>query len=157
MKVFIQAYLWGLYLPNITMDEQLLRRGRPGLRGEKKTISHRGRELGGLRKILTPWSLFKLMSIESVMPSNHLILCYPLLLLSSIFPSISVFSSESALCIRWLNNWSFSFSISLSNEYSGLTPLGLTGLISLLAKGLSGGFSSTTIQKHQFFNTQLSL
>jgi len=53
MKVFIQAYLWGLYLPNITMDEQLLRRGRPGLRGEKKTISHRGRELGGLRKILT--------------------------------------------------------------------------------------------------------
>ena len=62
----------------------------------------------------------KLMSMESVMPSNHLILCRPLLLLPSIFPSIRVFSSESALCIRWPKYWSFSFSISPSNEYSGL-------------------------------------
>ena len=60
------------------------------------------------------------MSIESVLPSNHLILHHPLLLLPSIFPSIRVFSNESALCIRWLKYWSFSFSISLSNEYSGL-------------------------------------
>ena len=65
-------------------------------------------------------SLLKLMSIESVMPSNHLILCHPLLLLPSIFPSIGVFSNELALFIRWSNYWSFSFSISPSSEYSGL-------------------------------------
>ena len=65
-------------------------------------------------------SLLKLMSIESMMPSNHLILCRPLLLLPSIFPSLRVFSNESALCIRWPNYWSFSFSISPSNKYSGL-------------------------------------
>ena len=65
-------------------------------------------------------SLLKLMSIELVMPSNHLILCRPLLLLPSIFPSISVFSNESVLCIKWPKNWSFSFSISPSSEYSGL-------------------------------------
>ena len=66
------------------------------------------------------WSLPKLMSIESVMPSNHLILCPPLLLLPSIFPSIRVFSNESVLCIRWPKYWSFSFSIRPSIEYSGL-------------------------------------
>ena len=70
--------------------------------------------------ITISWSLFKLMSIESVMPSNHFILCYPLLLLLSIFPSIRVFSNESALPIKWPKYWSFSFSISPSNEYSGL-------------------------------------
>ena len=67
------------------------------------------------------WSLLKFMSIESMMPSNHLILCRPLLLLPSIFPSIRVFSNESALHIRWPKYWSFSFSLSPSNEYSGLT------------------------------------
>ena len=66
------------------------------------------------------WSLLKLMSMESVMPSNYLILCYPLLLLPSIFPSIRVFSNESALRVRWPKYWNFSFSISPSNEYSGL-------------------------------------
>ena len=71
--------------------------------------------------ITNPWSLFKLMSIESVMPSNHLILCHPLLLLPSIFPSIGVFSNELVLHIRWPKYWSFSFSISPSNEYSGPT------------------------------------
>ena len=70
--------------------------------------------------ITNSWSLLKLMSLESVMPSNHLILCHPLLLSPSIFPSIRVFSSESVLHIRWPNHWSFSFSISPSNEYSGL-------------------------------------
>ena len=70
-------------------------------------------------------SLFKLMSMESVMPSNHLILCHPLLLLPSILPSIRVFSNESALCIRWPKYWSLSFSISPSNEYSGLIILRL--------------------------------
>ena len=66
------------------------------------------------------WSFFKLMSIESVMPSNHLILCHPLLLLPSIFPRIRVFSNESVLCIRWPKYWCFSFIISPSNEYSEL-------------------------------------
>ena len=70
--------------------------------------------------ITTSWSIFKLISIESVMPSNHLILCCPLLLLPSIFPSIGVFSNESVLLIMWPKYWSFSFSISPSNEYSGL-------------------------------------
>ena len=66
------------------------------------------------------WSLLKLTSIESVMPSNHLILCCPLLLLPSIFPNIRVFSNKSCLCIQWPKNWSFRFSISPSNEYSRL-------------------------------------
>ena len=70
--------------------------------------------------ITNSWSLLKLKSIESLMPSNHLILCHPLLLLPSIFPSIRVFSSESVFHIRWLKYWSFSFNISPSNEYSGL-------------------------------------
>ena len=70
--------------------------------------------------ITNSWSLLKLMSIESVMPSNHLILYRTLLLPPSVFPSIRVFSNESSLCIRWTKYWSFSFSISLSNEYSGL-------------------------------------
>ena len=70
--------------------------------------------------ITNSWNLLKLMSIESVMPSNHLILCRPLLLPPSIFPSIRVFSNESVLHIRWPKYWSFSFSISPSNEYSGL-------------------------------------
>ena len=68
----------------------------------------------------TSWSLLKLMPIESVMPSNHLILCHPLLLLSSTFPSIRVFSKDSVLCIKWPEYWSFSFSTSPSNEYSEL-------------------------------------
>ena len=97
------------------------------------------------------------MSIESVMPYNHLILCRPLLLSPSIFPSIRVFSNESALCIRWPKYWSFSFNISPSNEYPGLISFRMAGWISLQSKGLSRVFSNTTIQKHQFFGAQLSL
>ena len=74
--------------------------------------------------ITSSWSLLKLMSVELMMPSNHLILHHPLLLLPSVFPSIRVFSKESVLCIRWPKYWSFSFSISLSNQYSGLLSLG---------------------------------
>ena len=96
------------------------------------------------------------MSIESVMPSNYLILCHSLLLLSSFFPSIRVFSSELALCISWPKWWSFSFIISLSNEYSGLISFTLTCLISFLPKGLSRVFSNTTVRKHQFFGAQPS-
>ena len=90
-----------------------------------------------------------LMSFE-LMPSNHLF-CHPLLLLPSIFPSIRVFSNESALCIRWPKYCGFSFSISLSNEYSGLISFRIDWLISLQSKGLSRVFSNTTIRKHQFF------
>ena len=82
------------------------------------------------------WSLLKLMSIEPVMPSNHLILCRPLLLPPSIFPSIRVFSNDSAICIRWPKYWSFSFSISPSNEYSELTSFRMDWLIFLQSKGL---------------------
>ena len=108
--------------------------------------------------MINSWTLLKLLSIELVMPSNHLILCCPLLLLPSIFPIIRVFSNESALHIRWPKYWSFSFTISPSNEYSGLIsfPSGLIGLISFQSKGLSRVFSKTTVQKHQFFSTQLS-
>ena len=98
-------------------------------------------------------SLLKLISIELVMPSNHLIPCRPLLLLPSIFPSIRVFSNESDLHIRWPLYWSFSFSISLSNDYSGSTSFRMDWF-DFLAKGLSSDFSNTTIQKHPFFGTQ---
>ena len=91
------------------------------------------------------------------MLSNHLILSHFLHLLPSIFPSIIVFSDKSTLRNRWPKYWSFSFSISLSNEYSGLISYMITGLVSLLSKGLSRVFSSTTIWKHQFFSTQFSL
>ena len=101
--------------------------------------------------ITNSWSLLKLISIEFVMPSNHLILCQPLLLLPSIFPSIRVFSNESALRIRWTKYWSFSFSISPSNKYSGLISFRMDGWISLQSKGLSRVFFSTTVQNHQFF------
>ena len=100
-------------------------------------------------------SLLKLMSIKSVMPSNHLILCHPLLLLASIFPSIRVFSDGSVLHIRWPNYLSFSFSISPSNEYSGLVSFRIPGWIALPSKGLSRVFSNTAVQKHQFFGAQL--
>ena len=104
-------------------------------------------------------SLLKLISIESVMLSNHLILCCPLLLLPSIFSSIKVFSNESVLRIRWPKYWSFSFSISIifPMNIQDWFPLGWTGWISLQSKGLSRVFSNTTVQKNWFFGTQLSL
>ena len=104
------------------------------------------------------WSLLKLMSFESVMPSNHLTLCCPLLLPPSIFPSIRVFLSESVLRIRWPKHWSFSFSISPSNEYSGLISFSMDwfGLLAV-QETLSRVFSNTTVQKHKFFDTQPSL
>jgi len=107
-------------------------------------------------------SLFKLMSIESVMPSNHLILCPPLLLLSSVFPSIWVFSNESALHIRWPKYWSFSFNISPSNEYSGLISFRIDWLDLLAVQGtlkslLQHHSSKASIPWHSaFFIVQLS-
>jgi len=97
------------------------------------------------------------MSIELVMPSNHLILCRPLLLLPSIFPSIRVFSNESPLLIRWPKYWSFSFNISPSKEHPGLISFRMVWLDLLVVQGISRVFSNTTVQKHQFFGTQLFL
>ena len=107
-------------------------------------------------------SLLKLMSIESVIPSNHLILCHPLLLPPSIFPSIKVFSNESALCIRWLKYWSFSFSISPSSEYSGLISFRMDWLDLFAVQGtlknlLQHHSAKTSIlQCSAFFIVQLS-
>ena len=112
--------------------------------------------------ITNSWSLLKLMSIEAVMPSNHLIFCHPLLLLHSIFPSIRVFSKESVLCIRWPKIWSFSFSISPSNEYSGLISFRIGWLDLLAVQGtlkslLQLHSSKASILWHStFFMVQLS-
>ena len=125
--------------------------------------------LSHVRLFATPWiaarqaslsitnsrSSLRLTSIELVMPSSHLILCRPLLLLPPIPPSIRVLSNESTLRMRWPKNWSFSFSIIPSKEHPG-PPSEWTGWISLQTKGLSRVFSNTTVQKHQFFGVQPS-
>ena len=102
-------------------------------------------------------SLPNFMSIEMVMPSNHLILCRPLLLLPPIFPSISVFSSESALYIRWPKYWSFSFNISPSSEHSGLISFRMDWLDLLAVQGTLESSPTPQLEKHQFFSTLLSL
>ena len=107
--------------------------------------------------ITNSWSLLKLTSIKSVMPSNHLILCYPLLLLPSIFASIKVFPTESAPCIRWPKYWSFSFSISPSNEHSGLTSFRMDWFELLAAQGTLQSRLQHCSSKHQFFSAQLIL
>ena len=113
------------------------------------------------RSITNSQSLLKLMSIESVISSNHLILCHPLLLLPSIFPSIRVFSNESVLCIRWPEYWSFSFSVSPSREYSGLISFRIDWFDLLVVQGtlknlLQHLSSETSILQHSaFFMVQL--
>ena len=112
--------------------------------------------------ITNSWGFLKLLSIKSVMPSSHLILCYPLLLLPSIFPSIRVFSSESALCIRWLKYWSFSFSISPSNEHPGLISFRMDWLDLLAVQGTLKSLlqhhsaKASSFQCSTFFIVQLS-
>ena len=96
------------------------------------------------------WSLSKLMSIESVMPSNHLILCHPFILLPSIFPSVRVFSNESALCIRWPKYWSFSFNISPSNEHPGLISFRILIKCETLVHSRSS--SETPARKFDLYN-----
>ena len=132
--------------------------------------------LGSVQLLVTPWtaaqeaslfitnsrSLFKLMCTESVMPSNHLILCHSLILLPSIFPSIRVFSNESVLHIRWPKYWSFSFSISLSNEYSVLTSFRMDWLDLLVVQGTlksplqHHSSKASILQCSAFFIVQLS-
>ena len=102
-------------------------------------------------------SLLNLIYIESVMLSNHLILCHHLLLLPSVFPSIRVFSSESVLHIRWPNYWSFSFSISPSNEYSGLISFRIDWFDLLAVEGTFKSLFQHTVHKHQLFGAQFSL
>ena len=97
-------------------------------------------------------SLLKLMSIELVVSSNHLILCCPLLLPPSLFPRIRVFSSVLAFHIRWPKYWSFSFSISPSSEYSGLISFRIDWFDLLAVQGTLKGLFSTTVQRHQFFS-----
>ena len=127
--------------------------------------------LSRIRLFATPWiaarqaslsitnsqSLSKPMSIELVMPSNHLILYFPLLLLPSIFPSIRVFSNESALRIRWPKYWRFSFNISPSNDHPGLLSFRMDWLDLLAVQGTLKSLLQTTVQRHQFFSAQLSL
>ena len=102
------------------------------------------------------WTLLKLMSMDSVMPSNHLILCCPRLLPPSIFPSIRVFSKESALRIRWPKYWSLSFSISPSNEYAGLISFRIDWFALFAVQGTLKSLLQHH-KRHQFFGTQLSL
>ena len=104
-----------------------------------------------------PQSLPKPMSIEFMMPSNHLMLCCPLLLLPSISPSIRVFSNESVLHIRWPKYWGFSFNISPSNEHPGLMSFRMDWLDLLAVQGILKSLLHTIVEKHQFFSTQLSL
>ena len=108
--------------------------------------------------ITNSWSLFKFISIESVIPSNHLLLSHPLLFLPSIFPSIRVISNESALCIRWPNYWSFSFNISPSNEHSGIISFRMDWLDLLEIQETHKSLlqHNTTVQKHPFFGARLS-
>ena len=109
--------------------------------------------------ITNSWSSLKLMSIESVMTSNHLILCRPLLLLPSIFPSFRVFSNESALesRIRWPKHWNFNFSIRLSNEYSGLISFTIHWFDLLAVQGALKSLIQHHCSNHQFFRAQPSL
>ena len=106
--------------------------------------------------ITNSWSLLKFMSIESVMPSSHLIFCHPLLLLLPIPPSIRVFSNESTLPMRWPKYWSFSFSISPSNEHPGLISFRMDWLGLLAIQGTLKSLLQHHRSKHQFFGTQLS-
>ena len=110
-----------------------------------------------LKSSSNSWSSLKLMSMESVMPSRHLMLCHPLLLLPPILPSIRVFSNESTLCMRWPKYWIFSFSIIPSKEHPGLISFRMDWLDLLKVQGtLNSLLQHHTVQKHQFFSAQLS-
>ena len=142
MNFPLKFKLYSIPLPQFTSVTQSCPTLRP--RGQPASLS-----------IANCWSILKLISIKS-MPSNHLILCHPLLPPST-FPSIRVFSNESALHIRWPKYWNFSFTISPSNEYSGLISFRMDWLDLLAVQGTLRVSSNTTVQKHQFFGTQLSL
>ena len=143
----------------------------PGVKPVTPTVEFQFRSLSRVWLFATPWTaahqtslsitnswnLLKLTSIESVISSNHLMLCCPLLLPPSIFPSIRVFSDKSVLHSRWPKYWSFISISVLPMKILDWFPLRWTGWISLQSEGLSSIFSSTTVQKNQFFHTQVSL
>ena len=149
-----------------TFDSYTVCRRQP----QEEVQFHTVQSLSHVRLFATPWitacqaslsitnsrNSLKLMSIESVMPSSHLILCRPLLLLPPIPPSIKVFSNESTLHMRWPKYWSFSFSISPSSEHPGLISFRMDWLDLLAVQGTLKIFSNTTVQKYQFFGTQPS-
>ena len=118
--------------------------------------------LQGSLSITNFWNLLRLMSIKSVMPSNHLIICYPLLLLPSIFPNIRVFSKKSAVCVRWPKCWCFTFSISPSNEHPGLISFRMDWLDLLAVQGTLKSLlqhhssKASVLQGSAFFMVQLS-
>ena len=131
------------------------------------TVAIIGQSLSHVQLLVTPWteaslsftiswSLLKLIFTELMMPSNHLILCCPLLLLPSVFSSIRDFSNESALHIRWPKYWNFSFSISSSNKYSGLISCRIDWFDLLAVQETLKSLPTTTVWKHQFFNAQSS-
>ena len=148
--------MYGLWVYNVSVQLSSVAQSCPTL------CDPVNRSMPGLPVHYQLQGSLRLTSIESVMPSSHLILCHPLLLLPSIFPSIRVFSSESALCIRWPKYWSFSFNISPSNEYSGLISfrmdwLGLLAVQGTLKSLLQHHSSKTSILWHSaFFIVQLS-
>ena len=180
LSVIISS-LWSSTLPHPHKTLKLHKRTHTHTHTHTHTRTHKQRSLGFCRVasivvqsltcvwlFATPWSqaflsftisrsLLKLTCTESVMASNHLILFHPLLLLPSIFPSMRVLSNESVLRIRWPKCWSFTFSISPSNEYSGLISFRIDWFVSLQSKGFSRVFSNTTAEKHLFFSTQPSL
>ena len=140
-KVIIDRYVCSVQFSSVTQSCLTLR-----------TAAHQAS-----LSITNSQSLSILMSIELVMPSNHLILCHPLLLPPSIFPSMRVFSNGPALRIKWPKYWSFSFSISPSNEHLGLIFFRMDWLDLLAVQGTLKSLPNTTVQKHQFFGTQLYL
>ena len=145
----VSCIFWALFLPYNQSVQSL---SHVQLFATSRTASRQAS-----LSITVSWSLFKLVSVESVIPSNHLILCCRLLLLPSIFPSMRVFSNESVLHIKWPKYWSFSLASVLPMNIQDWFCLGWTGWISLQSKGLSRVFSNTTVQKHQFFGAQPSI
>ena len=139
------SYLWSLQFSCSIVSDSLRPHG-PQTTARQASLS-----------ITNSQSLFKLMSIELVLPSNHLILCHPLRLSPSVFPSIRVFSNESVLHIRWPKYWSFSFSISSFNEISGLISFRMDWIDLLGVQGTLESLLQHHSSKHQFFGTQLSL
>ena len=151
LKFFIDVYLWCYSLLSLSVQfnsvaQSCLIFATPWIAARQASLS-----------ITNSRNPTKPTSSESVMPSIHLILCHPLLLLPPIPPSIKVFSNESTLRMRWPKYWSFSFSINPSNEHPGLVSFRMDWLDLLAVQGTLRVFSNTTVQKHQFFGAQLSL
>ena len=179
LNPFLGAYLLVRNLTNIwePLHNQIMSHGAGKLMIDQAKILDMSFQFSSVQPLshvwlfVTPWiaawqtslsitntqNLLKLMSIKSVMLSNHLILCHPFLLLPSIFPIIRVFTNESVLCIRWPEYWSFSFNINPSKEYLWLISFRMNWLDLLAFQGILQIFHNTTVQRKKFFSAQLSL